>query len=364
MKFLKGLGRFLLVIISLFIIGVELYLHGVFDFYEKLDKVTSTGELYEYTVDALAEGKSEFKIYATNISESDIKKINSEIVGFYGSVNSYTILNEKSDGTKKLKISLKASGNQNVYKALVDNDNISLNEREQAIYDKAREVLSETIDDTMSDYEKEEAIHDYIIKNCIYEKSSEGSQSDSDIYSPYGVLINGAAVCNGYAETMYLLLNACKIECKIVVGKADNENHAWNLVKIDGVWYHLDTTWDDPVPDQGRNVQYNFFNLTDDAMSETHTWAYERYPKCTDDSNTYFKKHKLVCKDYTSFIKKTNKAINKRQEYISLMVPDYKEDDYNLSFIMDSHPEVAKASYSTVDSYMGTTVSLFITYND
>ncbi len=365
MKFIKGFFRFLLVIAALALIGAELYLHGAFDFYEKLDTISSKEDLYDYTIGALSEGKEEFKIYAKDINESDIKLINKEITGFYGIVDSYTILNEKSDGTKKIKINLKVSENQNVYKALVKgDDSISLSEREQAVYDKAKTVLSEVIKKGMSDYDKEEAIHDYIVKNCIYKKESEGSKAGSDIYTPYGVLIDGAAVCNGYAETMYLLLNACGIECQVVVGKAENENHAWNIVKIDGVWYQIDTTWDDPVPDQGEYVQYTFFNLTDEAMGETHTWANDRYPKCTDDSNTYFKKHKLLCRDYATFIKKTNKAISKKQEYISLMVPKYNEKEYNLSFVMDSHPEIAKASYSTVDSSMGTVLNLMITYSE
>ncbi|MBQ4232135.1 MAG: hypothetical protein II699_02555 [Lachnospiraceae bacterium] len=365
MKFIKGFFRFLLVIAALALIGAELYLHGAFDFYEKLDTISSKEDLCDYTIGALSEGKDEFKIYTKNITESDIKHINSDISSFYGTVESYTIINEKSDGTKKIKVELKVSENQNVYKALVEkDDSISLTEREQAVYDKAKTVLSEIIKKGMSDYDKEEAIHDYIVKNCIYQKGSEGTKAGSDIYTPYGVLIDGAAVCNGYAETMYLLLNACGIESQVVVGKADGENHAWNIVKIDGVWYQLDTTWDDPVPDQVENVQYTFFNLPDEAMAKTHTWANDRYPECKDASNTYFKKHKLVCKDYTSFIKKANKAIDKKKEYISLMVPKYNEDEYNLSFVMDSHPEIAKASYSTVDSSMGTVINLMITYSE
>ena len=64
------------------------------------------------------------------------------------------------------------------------------------------------------------------------------------------------------------MLNESGIETKIVLGKGNGEDHAWNLVKLHDIWYHLDCTWDDPVPDVKGRVLYNYFNLNDEKISE------------------------------------------------------------------------------------------------
>ena len=75
------------------------------------------------------------------------------------------------------------------------------------------------------------------------------------------------AVCNGYAEAMALLMTCVGIENQIVTGTADNELHAWNQVCLDGNWYQVDATWDDPLPDRGVFAGHEYFNVTDEIMS-------------------------------------------------------------------------------------------------
>lgn len=67
------------------------------------------------------------------------------------------------------------------------------------------------------------------------------------------------------------------IENKIIEGVAGSSLHAWNLVKLDGKWYHLDTTWDDPLPDVPGRITYEHYNLTDDQIKTVHTWT-KSYP--------------------------------------------------------------------------------------
>jgi transglutaminase-like putative cysteine protease len=147
-----------------------------------------------------------------------------------------------------------------------------------AVYAKCEEILAEIIKPEMTDLEKETAIHDYLVLNAAYD--AEGFEADTltdDGYTPYGLLIEGKGVCQAYAETAKLLLNMVGIECAVATGLANGGGewfgHAWNIVEIDGKRYHLDVTFDDPVPDRKGKVSHEYFNLTDEQIQKDHQWG-------------------------------------------------------------------------------------------
>lgn len=152
---------------------------------------------------------------------------------------------------------------------------------------KAVQVIGEIIRPDMKDYEKELAIHDYIVNNTKYdEENVRKGTVPPESYTAYGVLVKGRGVCEGYSRAMKKLLDMVNIESEIVSGLGRGRGHAWNIVKIGGEYYHTDVTWDDPVTVDGRNVLgHDYFNLTDERMSIEHTWDRNMYPKC--DSTTY-----------------------------------------------------------------------------
>ncbi len=79
---------------------------------------------------------------------------------------------------------------------------------------------------------------------------------------------------------MKYFLDGLGIESYFVIGESKGESHAWNLVKIEDQYYHIDPTWDDPVTEDGKDIlRYNYFNLTDDELSKTHSWIRENYPE-------------------------------------------------------------------------------------
>ena len=59
-------------------------------------------------------------------------------------------------------------------------------------------------------------------------------------------------------------------------------NHGWNKVKVDGNWYNLDVTWDDPVPDKKGHISYGYFLVSDSQLAKTHSWNDAGLPKATD----------------------------------------------------------------------------------
>lgn len=126
-------------------------------------------------------------------------------------------------------------------------------EQEEYVDKTVNFIVSKLVNDDMSDHEKEKLIHDYILNFVDY--------ADSDEYNdPYSALYYGKSKCNGYAMLTYKMLTAAGIENVI----ATNEDHAWNIVKIEGNWYHLDTTWDDGK-EKGYGF-YGYYNLTDEQL--------------------------------------------------------------------------------------------------
>ncbi|WCK52758.1 stalk domain-containing protein [Aneurinibacillus sp. Ricciae_BoGa-3] len=140
-------------------------------------------------------------------------------------------------------------------------------DQENYVASKVREIVASLINPQMTEEQKVKAIHDYIVKHVAYDQTYTK-------YSPYNALAEGTAVCQGYAMLAYKMLSEAGIENLIMTGDADGEPHGWNLVKINGNWYHMDTTWDDPVPDVPGRVSYKYYLLSDAQMKQAkHTWT-------------------------------------------------------------------------------------------
>ena len=105
-------------------------------------------------------------------------------------------------------------------------------------------------------------------------------------FNLYRLLVKNKAVCNGYAEAMVYLLNRIGIEA-IYIPSLPAMNHAWNKVKVDGTWYNMDATWDDPVPDRQGKIGYQYFLVSDSQLSKTHDWDNEGLPQATDTRYDY-----------------------------------------------------------------------------
>lgn len=142
---------------------------------------------------------------------------------------------------------------------------------------KSVETIIDEMPTNLSEYEKIKYVNDYVVDNTVYELESEESP-----YTAYSILMNGEGVCNGYTLATWLLLYALQIENLYVTGEADGGLHAWNLVKLGDKWYHLDTTWNDPVyvgPFKWLGEPtYHYFLISDAEMRKDHKWEYSQYP--------------------------------------------------------------------------------------
>lgn len=141
------------------------------------------------------------------------------------------------------------------------------------INNKVDKILSENVNNNMPPKEKIRAIHDYIIDHTEYDKLKYENKNDDTYKSntAYGVLIEGYGTCNGYADAMEIFLD----KMNIINYKISNEEHIWNLVYLDGKWYHLDLTWDDPISDININRDTYFLINTktlEKINDGTHTF--------------------------------------------------------------------------------------------
>ena len=150
------------------------------------------------------------------------------------------------------------------------------------IYQEATRIISSIIDDNMTDFEKEKAIHDYIIINNTYDTdaTSNFNKLSEDSKSMYGFFKNGKSICLGYTQTFQLFMDMLDITCITIHSTANfGEEHAWNMVKLDDEWYQVDVTWNDPIPDKKDRVLYKYFNVTNIYMKRNnHEWDENHYP--------------------------------------------------------------------------------------
>lgn len=168
----------------------------------------------------------------------------------------------------------------------------------EEVKEEIQKIISENITSDMSEYDKVKTIHDYIILSTEFDIDNLKNNSISDSsYTAKGALINHLAVCQGYAESFKLIMTELGIGCHIITGKADNELHAWNIVRIDGEWYQIDLTWDDPVPDEKTGEKspliYNYFLITDEVMYQNHT-PDDKPQICTSEKYMYGEKKQGV----------------------------------------------------------------------
>ena len=162
---------------------------------------------------------------------------------------------------------------------------------------EAKKKLQDAIDNilidrpqTSDEFETELYLHDTLIERCTYDTAAASTGFDGApfAYSAYGALVEGKAVCEGYARAMQLLLKQCGISSTLVFGESvkSGEQHMWNLVNVNGQEYHLDTTWNDSED----RTRHNYFNVTTQQISLSHRIADNQLgvTNCTATADNYF----------------------------------------------------------------------------
>lgn len=185
--------------------------------------------------------------------------------------------------------------------------------------DEALPSYLEGIDDNMSAYDVAIRVHTKVISAVDYdtialnkEKKAGGpDQNKIDFLRTIcGVFIDKKAVCEGYARAVQYLLQKCGIECAEAVGYIRKENgeyseaHAWNILKIDGDYYYLDTTWDDSSNTiqtvKRDDLGFDYFCITTDELTRTRDISLSPVdmPDCNAVRANYYYHNELVLDSY------------------------------------------------------------------
>jgi|GEM_PF-376747 len=217
--------------------------------------------------------------------------------------------------------------------------------------EKVDSIIRQLIRPGMTDFEKELAIHDYIVNNCAYDLRSN---KPPESFTAYGALCLGIAVCDGYSQATKILLDRAGVESHIIVGEAVNistgkyQSHAWNIVRIGGEYYHLDTTWDDPVMSDGSNCPtYTYFNLTDKDISRDHRWNVSNYPSCIATEYNYYIYNGMVAMGYDAFVAHVVEKANEGRNPVTVKVSYNGELGFDLNkAIAEIHTKTSKRIYA------------------
>lgn len=177
---------------------------------------------------------------------------------------------------------------------------------EEKLKDVIPKVVTKDLITSKDQFSRELAIHDYLAKKVSYV-----NDASSDQYTIVGALLKNKAVCDGYAKAFKLLCDKAEIPCILIHGNADNgaidsgNGHAWNIVKIDNNYAHVDVTWDSTGSTNDASI-YSHFNLTDSQIKKDHTWDDKLLPKCEADELNYYVRigeSVVSSKQYKEFIK-------------------------------------------------------------
>lgn len=167
-------------------------------------------------------------------------------------------------------------GNNSTYEELIELSNVK-----DTDVANVRAIIPTIITNEMTDVYKIKAVHDFLVKNTSYDNAYYTKADSHDHLE--NILVEQRAVCQGYSVAFYVFMKELGIPCSIMTGVANSGKgaveHAWNAVKVDGSWYFVDVTWDDPTmtatghntyPD-GSNMSYEYLFTTFDRIGLTHT---------------------------------------------------------------------------------------------
>ncbi len=187
------------------------------------------------------------------------------------------------------------------YRFYPDSDNVEfipeyifekkkIKEHQKAMESRIKKLVTPAL--KLGEKEKEKYIHDFICENITYDKLKKAYSHEI-----IGALGHGVAVCEGIAKTVKILCDRLGIWCIIALSEANPDKgikyrHAWNIVKIEGKYYHLDATFDNSLGKK-EMVRYDYYNLSDKNIYRDHEPVIWKVPACEDGAHSYYQEKKL-----------------------------------------------------------------------
>lgn len=258
--------------------------------------LTSEEEVNRYIFEHAMQGYYQFGVFAEDISmlhtEEEYEKLFPEFITL-----KMESLTKYKNGYYLRFSDLKTTQTDLAYHyAIRTGDTSFLTDNEKLAYQKLLNIADELRLKELSAIDAILAVHDYLTMHTVYDEITYRSGSGGVSHYAEGLLLHGTAVCSGYTSTFQLFMKLSGIPCEYV----SNNGHSWNLVQIDDEWYHIDVTWDDPIPDQGDTLIYTHFMMTDAELSsiDGHAdWTCEcdEPHECDDESYRLYPYKDYLC---------------------------------------------------------------------
>ncbi len=226
--------------------------------------------------------------------------------------------------------------------AYKNNDDSELSNTDKETLKMASDILTEVTNDQMSLYEKEVAIHDWMVQNIKYDSNSLVAIPDNSngLHTPHGVLNKKKAICAGYATTFKLFMNMLGADCKIV--HSTDLSHSWDLVKLeDDKWYLTDITFD-----AGNSyISYANFNCSEQTFLQNHNWNTELYPKAEGRQYNYCVQNAKPVTDITKLPNMIKDAQEKKETNLFYLLPKGVDETY----IQNISEGICSRVYESID---------------
>lgn len=152
----------------------------------------------------------------------------------------------------------------------------------------------------------------FIVKNVKYDKLKKEYSHEI-----IGALGNGVAVCEGIAKAVKILCDALGIWCIVALSEANPDKgikyrHAWNVVRINGSYYHMDATFDNTLS-KDEVIRYDYMNLSDKQIFRDHEPVIWKVPECPDNDHCYYREKKVSWTTIEEVQKRTKQAVKKNR---------------------------------------------------
>lgn len=177
------------------------------------------------------------------------------------------------------------------------------------------ELMSQKIDeyleglDGLNEYEKELEIHDRLSYSVEY---SHLEELPREYHTAEGSLLEGVGVCDSFAKALQLIYSRAGIDSIIVLGSLDGNPHAWNMVKINNEWYHVDLTSSHSIYEETGIVNHAYFNLdTESEKRFASLDSEELIPEAYQNTYNYYNYNELVINNDDDIYQRLSDICNK-----------------------------------------------------
>jgi hypothetical protein len=317
--------------------------------------------------EVMQRGEETFEFNIADVTEDDLAHIADHMSTFWGAPKEYSvnsvfreiegIVPGRAVDVKSVTNTFELSNNYYVYENIrngvpIPDDRPRAKEIAGILEDIEDEVFAGS-DGTA--WGQTQAVHDWLVAHLDYE---ENTPEFSDQNGSYGALVLRRTMCQGYAEAFELLLRCyTDVETTQVVGDAQGNivsedyagwiGHAWNVVRLDGQWMHIDATFDDPHGNPEGAVSHFYFAQNDAVMSADHRWRSGYFPICNGIDFPYFRNHNLFADDFAGFEELTTGILQtSKPTLFEIAAVGVTLNEDSIQFMFNADPEIEEVYWS------------------